>query len=96
MTDKAPDQEKVEIVVDKLGHVIRAHIRAAKQSTPTPDQDRIVEAAREALNALAIIAAMTVSGAPTSAGLFDFFLAAFRTQIAAIISQKINPQPKDR
>lgn len=94
MTDQAPDQEKVEIIVEKLGHVVRSHIRAARTSTTTPDIGRIVEAAKEALNALAILGALTVSGCPQSDGLFDFFLQAFRQQIAAEINRKMNPNPK--
>lgn len=96
MTEHAPDAEKVEIIVEKLGHIVRAHVRAARSATgsPMPEAARIIEAAREALNALAILAAMTVSGCPSSVGLFDFFLTAFRMQIAAEIERKMNPKPK--
>ncbi len=95
MSTGKPDQEKVEIIMEKLGHIVRAHIRAARSSpSSTPEPGRVVEAAREALNAMASVAALTVSGCPSSTGLFDFFLDAFRMQIAANIAHKMNPQPK--
>lgn len=84
MTGK-PDAEKVEIIVDKVAHIIRAHIRAGGGS---------VESIREGLNGLAAVAAMVVGGAPTSTQSFDFFLDAFRQQVAAEIEHKMNPQPK--
>jgi hypothetical protein len=86
-----PDPEMVEIVVDQLGTVVRGHIAAARKAHPG-DNGKLVDAVREALNAMASVAAMTVSAAPTSANLFDFFLDAYRAQIAACIEQKINPR----
>lgn len=91
MTDGKPDPEKVEILVDKIGAIVRDHVRAARgKDAAAPG--RVIEAAREALNALASVGAFTVSGLPTSAGGFDFFMDAFRSQVAAIIEHKINPR----
>jgi hypothetical protein len=88
---RPPDPEKVEILVDVLGAAIRTHIAMARKAHPG-DNGKLVDAVREALNAMASVAAMTVSAAPTSANLFDFFLDAYRAQIAACIEQKINPR----
>lgn len=85
-----PDPEKVEILVDKIGAIVRDHVRLAR-GAPAGD---VIEAAREALNALATVGAFTVSGLPTSAMAFDFFLDAFRGQIAANIEHRINPRSR--
>ena len=86
-----PDPEQVEILVDKIGSIIREHIRKAR-GPDKAEPGRVVEAAREALNALATVGAFTVSALPSSAVAFDFFLDAFRGQIAANIEHKINPR----
>ena len=90
MTGRPPDPEKVEILVDKIGAIVREHVQASRGTTP----GNVVEAAREALNALAGVAAFTVSGLPSSANAFDFFLEAFRGQIAANIEHKITRAQK--
>lgn len=80
MSGSAPshDPERLEILVDKLGGVIREHMAASRGS---------VTGIQTALNALASVAGLTVTGAMSR---FPSAPQFFRTALAAQIDRNLS------